>query len=299
VRNLDRLRCFLAVVEHGQVSTAADALGHGPSVVSQRVRQLEQEWGVSLFVRVRGRLVLSDAGRALLPLARDVASQLAALDATAAQLAAGHRGELTIAYRHNAGGWVTRLTRAVTAERPGVGVKPKAMEHHDVIAAVTGGEADLGIAGPDDAVESFPLGEEPLSVLAAPATHRLARAEHVTIHDLDGEPYVLDDRSDHDRPRRDLVEFFDAHGVTPDYRLATIGSAQDLLTLVGVGAGLALVRSSFAVAGQLAENLAFRPMHGATPTIVDALLWRRANPSPLVRWAASLVRTAVAGRPAA
>src|SRR5690606_31010621 len=109
-------------------------------------------------------------------------------------------------------------------------------------------------------VESFPLGEEPLRVLAAPAMHRLARAEHITIRDLDGEPYVLDDRGDHDGPRRDLVGFFDAHGVTPDYRLATISSAQDLLTLVGVGAGVALVRSSFAVAGQLAENLAFRPL---------------------------------------
>jgi DNA-binding transcriptional LysR family regulator len=65
------LETFLAVVRYGSVSAAAAELRRTQSAVSQRLRQLEDELGVRLFNRGRGRaeVALTVAGEGLLPLA--------------------------------------------------------------------------------------------------------------------------------------------------------------------------------------------------------------------------------------
>lgn len=61
-----QLRAFHAVAEHGSFSRAAGALGLTQPAISDQVRRLEQEFGVTLFNR-RGRVVeLTELGRRLL-----------------------------------------------------------------------------------------------------------------------------------------------------------------------------------------------------------------------------------------
>lgn len=63
---LDVLRMFQAVVSHGGVARAAQALHRVPSNLTTRIKQLEERLGVALFVR-RGRgLALTAEGRVLL-----------------------------------------------------------------------------------------------------------------------------------------------------------------------------------------------------------------------------------------
>src|SRR4051812_2418862 len=70
--DLVQLRSFLEVQERGTVVAAATALGYTPPAVTQQLAKLERGLGVDLFVRAGGRLSLSDAGRALVPVAREV-----------------------------------------------------------------------------------------------------------------------------------------------------------------------------------------------------------------------------------
>ena len=55
--------CFMAVVELGTTSRAADALHISQPQVSQRISQLEKTLDVSLFIRQNHRLVLTEAGK--------------------------------------------------------------------------------------------------------------------------------------------------------------------------------------------------------------------------------------------
>jgi DNA-binding transcriptional LysR family regulator len=64
--DLADLGIFRAVVEAGGVTKAAERLHRVPSNISTRVRQLERELGVSLFIREGKRLHVSPAGRQLL-----------------------------------------------------------------------------------------------------------------------------------------------------------------------------------------------------------------------------------------
>ncbi len=64
--SIQELRALVACGELGSASRAAEALNLTQSAVSRAIRSLEDRLGVRLFQRVRQRLILSDAGRAML-----------------------------------------------------------------------------------------------------------------------------------------------------------------------------------------------------------------------------------------
>ena len=58
-----RMAIFATVVEQGSMSAAARSLGMSPSAVSQQIRQLEAQGGVTLLTRSTRQLALTDAGQ--------------------------------------------------------------------------------------------------------------------------------------------------------------------------------------------------------------------------------------------
>lgn len=84
------------VVEHGSMRKAARSLGLTPSAVSQQIRQLEQETGVTLLRRSTRHLALTDAGDAFY---QGCAEMVAAARSAHERLAALHDsvvGELSV-----------------------------------------------------------------------------------------------------------------------------------------------------------------------------------------------------------
>ena len=73
--DLESLKIFRTVVDEGGVVRAAKKLNRVQSNVTTRIRQLEEDVGVSLFIREGKRLHLSPAGQVLL----DYADRLLAL----------------------------------------------------------------------------------------------------------------------------------------------------------------------------------------------------------------------------
>ena len=60
---LNALRAFEAAARHGSFARAADELAVTPAAVSQQIRLLEADLGVSLFNRLPRGLILTEAGR--------------------------------------------------------------------------------------------------------------------------------------------------------------------------------------------------------------------------------------------
>ena len=87
--DLKRMAMLATVVEHGSMRRAARSLGLTPSAVSQQIRHLEQETGVTLLRRSTRHLALTDAGDAfyqgcveMVAAARSAHERLAALHET-------------------------------------------------------------------------------------------------------------------------------------------------------------------------------------------------------------------------
>ena len=86
---LHQLRCFLATLECGSFTKAADALGLAQPSLSEQIRFLERGMSTTLFQRVGRGVVPTEAARALEPHAKQA---LDAVDqASRAVASAGRR----------------------------------------------------------------------------------------------------------------------------------------------------------------------------------------------------------------
>lgn len=83
--SIEALTAFVAIVDEGSFSAAADKLNQTPSGISRTLSRLEKQLGVNLITRTTRRQELTDEGRVLLIRAREI---LAALAATEAELGA-------------------------------------------------------------------------------------------------------------------------------------------------------------------------------------------------------------------
>lgn len=83
------LRCFVAVADAGSVTAAAAELYVSQPTLSRQLHRLEREIDLVLFRPCDGRLVITPAGRELLPRARGLLAAATAVRAFARDLAAG------------------------------------------------------------------------------------------------------------------------------------------------------------------------------------------------------------------
>jgi len=98
------LRAFEAAARHLSFTLAAEELGFTQSAISQHVRALEDRLGAQLFVRGHRALVLTDAGRLLLP---DVAAAMGLLtQATERFLPDQDKPTLTVATSDSIAHWM-------------------------------------------------------------------------------------------------------------------------------------------------------------------------------------------------
>lgn len=91
------LRAFVTVAEAGTVSAAAQRLDLVQSALSRQLQRLQRELHLPLFARVGGRLELTTAGEAFLPVARQVLGAHRRAEQAARTLAAGRLAEMAIA----------------------------------------------------------------------------------------------------------------------------------------------------------------------------------------------------------
>ena len=93
---LYQLRSFAAVAEVGHLTRAAEQLHVSQPAVSAQIKALEDELGVALFDRVSSGMVLTTAGRRLLPEARKVMSAAQTLRSRARGLANAVVGRVSV-----------------------------------------------------------------------------------------------------------------------------------------------------------------------------------------------------------
>jgi DNA-binding transcriptional LysR family regulator len=93
---LELLAAFVAVVENGSFAFAAKKLGRDASIVSRRVRQLEQQLGVRLLSRTTRRVALTEVGALYYRRVQASLDELAIASREASHLAASPQGLLRI-----------------------------------------------------------------------------------------------------------------------------------------------------------------------------------------------------------
>lgn len=94
--SLDDIAAFVAVVEGGGFTAGAERLGLSPSVLSKRVRALEERLETQLIIRTTRRLELTDAGEVFYADVAGVPARLRDAEERARSLSGAVRGRLRV-----------------------------------------------------------------------------------------------------------------------------------------------------------------------------------------------------------
>ncbi|WP_253865816.1 LysR family transcriptional regulator [Prauserella halophila] len=145
--DLRRLEYFLAIVDHGGVGRAAEALLVAQPSLSQGIKVLERELGARLFDRTGRRLTLTEAGSALVGPARQMSRNVRAASRAARRVAELRGGWLTlIALPTLAVDPLVELTSRFRCRYPEVGLDVLAPDHPaDVEERVRCGDCEFGL----------------------------------------------------------------------------------------------------------------------------------------------------------
>lgn len=189
----DALQTFVTIHRTGGFSPAAQALHRSQPAISRRIALLEEELGVPLFERVTGGVVLSQAGRALLPHAERVLATLKDARDAVATLRSGDGGPIALAAVGTlASTGLTRVLKRFAAKAPGVELTLRTASSAEVSELVRSGAAAIGLRYFDDPssdLDCLPLAPEPLVIACAPS-HPLAGKRIRLLADLRGERWL-------------------------------------------------------------------------------------------------------------
>ncbi|MGV0814740.1 LysR family transcriptional regulator [Mycolicibacterium boenickei] len=191
-----RLRMLRELADHGTVAAVARVLSMTPSAVSQQLKILQREAGVTLIEPDGRRVRLTDAGQVLVGHADAV---LAALDRARAEMDAYRstpRGTVTVSF-FPSGASMLLAPLIIRAAQQGVQVlgrdvdvpasqAPIQLADFDVVV-VHRDERDASPWGPR--FEAIELLREPLDVVVPPG-HRLAGRSQVRLADLADENWI-------------------------------------------------------------------------------------------------------------
>lgn len=291
---LRQLRYFVAVAEEMHFGRAALRLHMTQPPLSQTIQSLETMLGTQLFSRTKRRVALSPAGAALLPEARRILSQAAALPDMARRAATGESGRLSLAFVSTADYSVLPpFLREFREAYPQVQIDLREATTDVQLEELMQARIDAGLLIPplpDKAkaeLDYLKLLSEPL-ILAAPKGLKGLRGKTAaSLKTLTDIPLII-------FPRRIAPAFHDAilacchdAGLTPRIGQEAI-QMQTIVSLVSAGMGFALVPQS--VSNLKRPGVEYRPLAGKTPLVETGLAWRRDNTSPVLRAFLRLLR---------
>jgi DNA-binding transcriptional LysR family regulator len=117
--DFDSLRCFDAAATTLNFRAGAGRVHLSPAAFSDRIHRLEEELAVTLFVRTTRKIELSDAGRRLIPLARELLAGAERLRAIGHGPALRTPFELYVGTRYELGlSWLCPLLTRLERARP-------------------------------------------------------------------------------------------------------------------------------------------------------------------------------------
>ncbi|MFD9791178.1 LysR family transcriptional regulator [Streptomyces sp. NPDC059070] len=249
-----QLLYFVAVAETRHFTRAAEQVHVAQPSLSQQIRALEKELGAELFSRARGNIALTDAGEALLPLARRILADADTARIEVQELAQLRRGRVRLGATPSlCTGLLPDVLRAFHDRHPGIQLLIEEGGSHDLVRELARGALDLALVvlplpPGSPALTTVELFHEDLVVVSAAAAPAPGTDGRVRVRDLRDAPLVM---FRHGYDLRELtVNACRAEGFEPVFTVEG-GEMDAVLGFVRAGLGIAVVPSM--VAGRAAD----------------------------------------------
>jgi DNA-binding transcriptional LysR family regulator len=281
--DLRHLRYFVAVAEELSFTKAAERLHKAQPPVSQQIRQLEEEIGVTLLLRTRRHVELTEAGRVFLDQARQILRSTESAVVQAQRAQRGEIGRITVGFfEHMSYTLLPPILLAYRERFPAVEVQLRWFPVISQAEALRRGDIDIAFLRtvPDMSDVTWEtILEEPF-VLAVPSNHALAGAESVSLKSCAQEQFIMYIESLAPDFRAAHMRMCASAGFVPKVA-SEVGQVYTLLGLVSSGAGIGFVPAS--VQKVHFDLVKYKPIHGKPVTYEVLLGWSQRNPTPLIK----------------
>ncbi len=261
---IHQLTYFVAVAETGSFSRAAERCNIAQPSLSQQIQKLEQELGEPLFDRLPRKVVLTDAGRTLLPRAINILSDLHDIKHTLNQNADAGHGLLNVGFIPTIAPFVLpRTIKRFSEEFPNARLTVQEDLTEAIVRNLLDGKLDVGITSMPihhRLIRTEELLTEPLLVASSKQNDCITRT---TIHvkELDDFPFIALSEM------HCLGEQVQSFCHRQNLELKIVCDTSQLTTVkncVEIGLGLSLVPRALALS-DTSQQVNYRPLNGAVP----------------------------------
>ncbi|KLU21906.1 LysR family transcriptional regulator [Caballeronia mineralivorans PML1(12)] len=282
--NLRQVEAFKAVFEQGSVSRAAEILFVTQPAASKLVAHLEEDTGLTLFERVRGKLVPTRHGVRLYAEVDRVFAGLRQVEQAVDSIRRDEERHLSVGVLPALSGFfLTSVTMNFLKKFPNVQVSIVSLSSPILADRMVTRQLDVGLVNgmiDNPYVEREPLMEQPL-VCVLPPTHPLCKKTLIRPHDLDAVPFVTFSSDVH--ARRLIESTFEKYSQHL-YTVLETSTAPSVCEFVAAGLGVALIHPLFA--SGMRDRVVIRPFEpevnfyfqlcrmqsSRNPALVDAYL---------------------------
>jgi len=282
--SLPHLETFAAAAAASSFTAAARALKLTQAAVSQRIQALEHELGTALFHRHGGRVLLTEAGQRLYPLAQRIMQLHEEARAVAGSRPIRITGELSLAASSVPGEHLLPAALAGFAKKfPHIHVRAIITDSQGVLRRVEQGQAHVGLVGmkidhPHLAFRSFARDR---MVVLVPTNHRWSGRRRITLDQLAGEPLVLREVGSGSRWRLEQA-LAEAGKTLADFRVALeLGSNEAIKEAVLQGMGAAILSEEAAGKELKTKELRALQVAGLSMNRDLCIVWDRRRVLPI------------------
>lgn len=230
--NLEQIQTFIRVYELGSFQEAAHQMYLPQPTVSHRINQMEKEFGKALLLRGKGKIQLTDEGRAFLPYAHQIISSLNEGLDVVSNLEKDKRGKLVIGCNNSfTNGFLPGLLDGYTVKYPKVALKIYTYPSKKLFQLVKSHQIDLAITRytNNDNILSFrKIYSEPVVLMVSPL-HRFAKQKKVTVEELLQEPLITYQKDTQYRNSIDITLSQHLHSYKPKYETNNPGLIKHFL----------------------------------------------------------------------
>lgn len=239
--DLHQLRVFHSAVQTGGFTHASRELHLSQSTVSQHIKQLEEELGCPLFMRVGKRVVLTEAGHLLREHSEKIFQDVKNAQMSIRELAGMQRGKVrfgtgatTLIYQ------LPPVLETYQARFPNIELIVVSDITDHILRDVRAQRLDLGLVMlpvEELNLQTTPLCEEELKI-AIPSRHPLTRKRSLSVADLTQLRFILYEQKT--VMRKFVDDFFAELGIKPHVAMV-MENIEAIKSLVGAGLGASIL----------------------------------------------------------
>lgn len=253
-----QLNVFLTAAQTLNFTVAARQLHMSQPSVSQHIRELENYFDTALFIREGRRIYLSDAGQALIPMAKQLVKASIQIEETMQSLKTEVFGHLIVGCSATSGKYILPFLLAEFLKRhPKVEATCHVSSRAIALQMLCDGQVHLAVASASDfcqEVEFQKLISDPV-VLITPLDHPWAARGEIEPHELLEERFIM--REEGSGTKAVAAQGLQRLGLSIEHlpRVLTLGNSEAIALGVQEGIGVAFITQSvvdYLVSGRVA-----------------------------------------------